>query len=187
MLLVLSSMKITRFKGQHAFLSNFYPVELTLDGAVYRSVEAAYMAAKTDTIGEKQMLQQAQTGAEAKRLGKKVTVRADWNDEMRVEVMARLLVEKFRDAGLRRQLLSTGDSPLIERNTWKDFYWGCCRNRGGNRLGRLLEGVRQFYFTVEDCKRPGDVCTDVELQPQDGLTEPAVSSAVYNQPESLSE
>ena len=37
--------RITAFRGEHAFLSNFHPAPVVLDGEIYRSVEHAYQAA----------------------------------------------------------------------------------------------------------------------------------------------
>jgi len=39
-------------------------------------------------------------------------------------------------------LLSTGDEKLIEGNTWNDRYWGVCDGKGLNKLGGILERVR---------------------------------------------
>jgi len=32
---------------------------------------------------------------------------------------------------------------LIEGNTWGDTYWGVCRGRGSNNLGKLLMKIRE--------------------------------------------
>ena len=39
-------------------------------------------------------------------------------------------------------LIQTGDSVLIEGNTWGDRVWGVCNGVGENRLGRILMKIR---------------------------------------------
>jgi ribA/ribD-fused uncharacterized protein len=68
--------------------------------------------------------------------------RADW-EAVKLEVMKEILRLKFSEPSLREALLATGDAPLIEANTWNDTFWGVCRGRGQNHLGRLLEEVRE--------------------------------------------
>ena len=40
-------------------------------------------------------------------------------------------------------LLATGDEKLVEGNTWGDRYWGVCDGNGLNKLGGILERVRE--------------------------------------------
>lgn len=134
---------ITSFSGEHRFLSNFWFVPVHLDGVRYPSVEHAYQAAKTLDKKEREVIRTKPTPAAAKRAGRNVTLRSDWN-EVRLQIMANLLTEKFRHEPLRSDLLlKTGDRRLIENNTWGDTYWGVCRGVGQNNLGRLLMAVRE--------------------------------------------
>ena len=50
-------------------------------------------------------------------------VRGDWFD-IRLEVMADLLLKKFSDPLLAKKLIETGDKLLIEGNDWGDVFWG---------------------------------------------------------------
>lgn len=43
---------------------------------------------------------------------------------------------------LAEMLLDTGNTKLIEGNSWNDTYWGVCGGRGKNHLGKILMGVR---------------------------------------------
>ena len=43
---------------------------------------------------------------------------------------------------LKKKLLETEDSLLIETNNWNDTYWGVCRNKGQNNLGKILMKIR---------------------------------------------
>jgi predicted NAD-dependent protein-ADP-ribosyltransferase YbiA (DUF1768 family) len=48
----------------------------------------------------------------------------DW-DSIKIDVMRDLLRQKFAlHADLQQQLLDTGDSVLVEGNTWGDTFWG---------------------------------------------------------------
>ena len=143
--------QIDSFRGQYRFLSNFYPSVIQYTGYWYPTVEHAYQAAKTRKLGERVIFQcpsELRPG-DAKREGKKVTLRANWN-VLKIIVMKNLLREKFKEPVLRKQLLGTGDSELIEGNDWGDEYWGKCRGRGLNWLGKLLMEVRDEIHEQAD-------------------------------------
>lgn len=133
---------IDSFSGAYHFLSNFSAAEVWLDGMSYPTVEHAYQAAKTFDVRERVRIQHADTPNEAKKLGRKSTLRNDW-EEVKDEVMYKLLRQKFRQhPTLSHQLLETGDQELIEGNWWGDRYWGMCKGQGQNMLGKLLMQVR---------------------------------------------
>jgi ribA/ribD-fused uncharacterized protein len=133
---------IDRFTGDYDFLSNFFPSPIEVDGIVYPTVENAFQAAKTYDPEEKQAVAAAPTPGSAKRLGRKVQLRPDW-EEVKVGIMEDLVRLKFTThADLRDTLLDTGDAELIEGNTWKDTFWGVCRGQGRNELGQILMKVR---------------------------------------------
>lgn len=87
----------------------------------------------------------------SKELGRGVPHREDWN-EVRFQVMPLLVMRKFLDhPELATDLLKTGDSQLIEGNTWHDQIWGDCRCGelecalpGLNLLGQVLMSVREM-------------------------------------------
>ena len=57
--------------------------------------------------------------------------------------MFEVVLAKFSGSqSLADALLSTGDEKLIEGNTWNDHYWGVCDGKGLNKLGGILERVR---------------------------------------------
>jgi ribA/ribD-fused uncharacterized protein len=134
---------INSFTGKYRFLSNFWPVQVTLDGMVYPSVEHAYQAAKTDSYLLRIVIREAPTAGEAKRAGRELTVRKDW-DNIKLYRMEGLIYQKFQYEDLREKLLSTGDQELIEGNTWGDTFWGQCKGQGHNYLGKILMKVRDF-------------------------------------------
>lgn len=140
-------MAITDFRdntpaGNFKWLSNFYMVEVELDGETYPSTEHAYQAAKTLLPAERCEIREAPTCGKAKRLGQKVELRPDW-ESYKLQVMRDLLRQKFAVPELRQKLLATGDQHLVEQNTWDDHFWGVCHGRGLNHLGRILMDVRE--------------------------------------------
>ncbi len=132
---------ITRFSGDHAFLSNFHPHPFTWSGRVWPSSEHAYQASKTLDPADRDRIRAAPTPGVAKRLGRRVALRPDW-DAVKRSLMRSILVAKFSDPALRDALAATGDARLVEGNTWGDTYWGVCRGQGRNHLGRILEQIR---------------------------------------------
>lgn len=140
---VSQSKRIESFSGEHRFLSNFYklPQPIEWEGLFYPSTEHAFQAAKTLDPIQRSRIQAASTPGEAKRLGRSVTLRHGW-DDMRVFVMDSLLWLKFSHPILRRWLLETGDAELVEGNTWGDTFWGVCKGRGQNHLGKGLMRIR---------------------------------------------
>jgi ribA/ribD-fused uncharacterized protein len=132
---------IDRFHGDHGWLSNFWPSPIELDGATYPTVEHAFQAAKTLDLEAREPIRQTTSPGQAKRLGRKVLLRPDW-EQVKVEIMRGLLRKKFADPSLAALLRATGDRELIEGNTWNDRFWGVCRGAGKNWLGRLLMEIR---------------------------------------------
>ena len=137
---------ITSFRREYAFLSNFYAHPIEIDGDTYPTNEHAFQALKTDDPAERQRVREAKTPASAKSLGKRVTLRAEW-DTLRFEVMERLIRIKFADPEVSAKLLATGKRELIEGNTWRDTTYGCIITkdglwRGRNELGKILMRVR---------------------------------------------
>ena len=69
---------IESFRGEHRFLSNFYPSPITYQGDEYSNVEAAFQAAKTDNPQERAEIRELTNPVMAKRKGRKVTLRPNW-------------------------------------------------------------------------------------------------------------
>ena len=134
---------IKEFQGINRFLSNFWPVEIAWGGRVFPSVEHAFQAMKCANDKDKDAFTHG-TARQAKRLGRSVTMRKDWNS-IKLATMYALLVIKFKNPELRKLLLDTGNSVLQEGNYWHDTFWGVDLNTGSgaNNLGKLLMKVRK--------------------------------------------
>lgn len=139
----MKSEPITSFSGNYRFLSNFYSASVELDGVDYRTVEHAFQAAKTLNASERGRIQRTRSPGAAKHIGRRVTLRPEW-EEVKIEVMRRLVYQKFYNYPvLARGLVATGDSLLVEGNTWNDRFWGECPvGIGHNHLGKILMEVR---------------------------------------------
>lgn len=135
---------IDSFRDDYFFLSNFYEYEIEYEGMKYPSLEHAFQAAKTLIKSEKEFIQKQKSASQAKRLGKIVKLRPDW-ESVKLDIMRDLIMIKFSDLDLQNKLLATGKEQLIEGNTWGDKYWGVCDGIGKNWLGKLLMEVREKY------------------------------------------
>jgi ribA/ribD-fused uncharacterized protein len=132
---------IDRFVGEFRFLSNFYASIIRFDGCSWPSVEHAYQALKSSDPITQRMIRTARSPGEAKKMGKLIVVRPDW-DNVKVDVMQRLVWLKFENPFVRPLLLATDDVELIECNTWGDVFWGTCGGVGQNVLGKILMETR---------------------------------------------
>ncbi len=132
---------IRGFFGEYRWLSNYWPVTIEFEGAVYPSVEHAYHAAKTHDPELRAMLAALPSPGEAKRRSRKLPLRPDWG-KVKLAIMEELLRQKFAQPDLRAKLLATEDAYLEETNDWGDRFWGVCGGRGENHLGRLLMKIR---------------------------------------------
>lgn len=129
------------FKGEYFFLSNMYPVTFTCGGVTYNSSEQFYQSRKTIIESEFPIIVNCDSPLRSKTLGKKVTLRDDW-DRVKDAVMFQALSYKFENPELRAKLLATDGMYLVEYNYWGDTYWGVCNGVGENKLGEMLMRLR---------------------------------------------
>lgn len=148
---------IDTFTGRWGFLSNFHPCKIKYKGIEYPSVEHFYVAMKIKDdqfinskniplVDCQEMISRIKTPSEAKKLGKKLKIRKDW-DIVRFSIMEWGITEKFKDRDLLKLLISTQGEELKESNWWHDNYWGVCTcekcdGKGENNLGKILMKVR---------------------------------------------
>lgn len=132
---------ITAFRGEYAWLSNFYESPVVVYGWKFRNAEAAFQAGKCRKVSD--MLKFADlSGIEAKRIGKRIELIEDWN-ELRLHHMLAVLRAKFaQNPELNAKLVATGNEQIVEGNTWGDTFWGVCNGKGENHLGKLLMWIR---------------------------------------------
>ena len=137
--------KIDCFDGEYAFLSNFYDSPIEKDGIVYPTNEHFFQAMKTLDNEERKRIAAAETPGKAKRMGRSVKLRPDW-EQSKIQIMKEGLTLKFLcHKDLAEKLVATGDVWLIEGNWWGDTYWGVCNGVGHNMLGNLLMEIRRDF------------------------------------------
>lgn len=129
------------FRGEYAFLSNFYKCDILYNGILYPSAEHAFQAAKCIDDNMKKYIASQETPALAKREGRKVKMRPDWHS-VKIDVMREILKIKFSDPTLRKMINDTGEIMLVEDNSWGDEFWGVYCGKGKNWLGKVLMEIR---------------------------------------------
>lgn len=132
---------ISSFTGKYEFLSNFYPCPIEYKGIVFPTTEHAYQAMKSLDQSEWYRIRNLRTPGKAKREGRKIKMRSDW-DLVKDSFMYHICKVKFSIPEMRAKLLATGNAMLIEGNNWGDTYWGVCNGKGQNKLGRTLMRIR---------------------------------------------
>lgn len=143
---------INSFRNEYAFLSNFYNAPVMFEGTFYNNNEAAFQAAKLANPEERKSIKFNCDGTYltftempakyAKRHGKRVNLRKDW-EAVKYDVMLAIVRDKFtRHTDLKNMLLATRNEPLEEGNTWGDRTWGTVNGVGKNWLGKILMQVR---------------------------------------------
>ncbi len=136
-------MKINSFRGEYSFLSNFYEVPVTYEGLTYQNSEAAYQAQKCADTKDREAFT-AMNPAEAKKAGRTVTLRKDWED-VKISIMTGIVRAKFeQNPDLAERLIATKDAYLEEGNNWGDRVWGTVNGEGANNLGLILMDTRKL-------------------------------------------
>lgn len=130
------------FFGKNRFLSNFAECIVFHEGWSYTSVEHAYQAAKTNNWEDKARIRNAASAGAAKKLGKEIVIRDDW-DDVKVSIMKDLLTQKFSQEPFKSLLIATDTLYIEETNYWNDTFWGVSREKGQNVLGNLLMQIRE--------------------------------------------
>ena len=131
---------IDAFRGKYYFLSNFFSAKVQYEGLVFENNEAAFQAQKD--LSQRDRFCRLPPN-EAKRLGRKVSLRKDW-EHVKDRIMYEIVFNKFsQNLFLKEKLLATNNEELIEGNNWHDTYWGVCNSEGKNMLGKILMRVRE--------------------------------------------
>ena len=125
-------------------LSNFAPFGFECDSVYWPTVEHFFQAQKFLDPQHRERIMRAPGPREARSLGQSrdIPIRADW-EAVREDVMLQALRLKFQRPELQALLLNTGARPLLEASPF-DHFWGTGQDGSGqNRLGHLLERLRQ--------------------------------------------
>lgn len=145
-------------KRKRNWFSNFYPFEepLVYQGMSFPTVEHFFQAMKCrkGDLAGRQKIANARRPSIAKKLGKNVHLRHNW-EEIKLDVMEYALRYKFAKGTRWRQKLMKTHGTIVELNNWHDNYWGRCECRvcrakvakgdlvPQNHLGKLLMKLRE--------------------------------------------
>lgn len=135
--------RFSRADLEYGFLSNLHPEPFEYGGRSYLSAEHCFQAQKFagTEYEQKICIQDNPVLARELAMRPEQEPRKDW-DEVKEDAMRDSLRAKFRANGeLRRRLLATGDTPLVDHEG--DKYWGDNGDgTGRNRMGIILMEVR---------------------------------------------
>lgn len=139
---------IDRFDGSFRWLSNFYPCDVPYEDMIYPSAEHAFVAAKTEDHTLRLKIQEIETPGWAKKFGRKLELRPNWND-IRIEEMRNIVSAKFEhNPWLMDKLLDTSPHELVEGSYWNDRFWGKdLAGYGENNLGKILMKIRDSHLS----------------------------------------
>ncbi len=144
---MLKSIKFYSVSDEYGDFSNFANYPIKLRKKTWPTSEHFFQAMKFEAMIDQNEIRKAKTPLEAARKGRsrKRKLRNNW-ESMKNNVMREAVSAKFKQhVDLRKLLLSTGDSILIER-TDNDSYWGDGGDgKGRNMLGRILMEVRDEF------------------------------------------
>ena len=149
----------TAFQSHHAFLSSMYPTKIMYEGIDYKSAEHLYYAEmarhhnRLDLVND---IIKAKDGYAAKRIGKKITDRADDWETVKIKIMTKIVHLKFdQNDSLRDKLLAT-KGPLYEATKGDSFSCGMSLAQAAdiakdsipnaNHLGIILCEYRDEYL-----------------------------------------
>ena len=148
---------IHSFRGEYSFLSSFHTLAnpIVYGWMVARTSEHLFAALKTTERHLREWVLEAENAAVAKKRGKAVILRPDWNTGFDKTAMHLALILKFSaNDDIRSRLINTGNKQLIEGNWWHDNKWGdcgcvkCSTIQGQNNLGILLTQVRSLFQQI---------------------------------------
>lgn len=123
-------------------------MDIVYEGEKYPSAEHAFQAAKCVNSVDKEKIRKTKSAAVAKRIGRRVQLRTDW-EQQKLIIMENILEVKFEHKNMRELLNKTKGRGLEEQNKWHDTYWGVCicnkhKPTGKNMLGTLLMKIRNM-------------------------------------------
>jgi hypothetical protein len=136
------------FVNEIAWMRNDYPVSIVVAGITYPTVEHAYQAAKFKDLNIKNAIAKLPVFdvKKARSIGRKTSGINQYWDDIKENVMERLIRQKFSKTHLGDLLANTGNSDIVFQN--RDDFWGTggdindeCWN-GQNILGTILESIR---------------------------------------------
>lgn len=136
--------KIRQFRGEYAFMSNFYPSPIEFQDLTFKTVEHMFQWNKTMDDDYREAILNAKSPMEARKLGREAPLRR-YYEGSKIAYMYDITEMKYKQNPRLAELLAdTGSAKLYEGNKWGDTFWGVdlATGEGKNYLGLILMDIR---------------------------------------------
>ena len=137
---IVETNSITAFTGGYDFLSNSFPCSVEIDGLKFNSAEAAFWAQRVKDVNARRKCARLNPNKAREKAMNAVPI-DDW-DELKEDIMKKILKIKFSNPDLKKKLKDTKKLKLLNNTTYRDEYWGIHLGKGKNKLGVLLMELR---------------------------------------------
>ncbi len=138
-----------KFGNKHGVLSNLYHCDVKVFGRPFRGREYAYQWKKAIENGRPDLAEQilkAPNARVAMHIGQGIQTSQKWKTQTKFEVMREVQIAAAQQCEpIRKKLVSTGKRPLREKT--ENHTWGALKPENGNKLGELLEEVRDMIVS----------------------------------------
>lgn len=128
----------------YGWLSNFSLYPIRYYGEMYATSEHLYQSLKFSDLNSAKLVRETKTAKEAAQLGRTLPgMISNW-DDIKIDVMEKVLWEKVdQHEILQKWLLETGEAEIIEESK-RDSFWGNGPDgKGRNELGKLWMKIRE--------------------------------------------
>ena len=145
-----NKIKFYSTRGDYGCFSNFSNHRVSYKGHTYKTSEHAFQSMKFEGTKHEKEVRESSGPSEAARMGRdrKLPLRKDW-ESVKISIMYDIVYAKFtQNEDLKKTLLDTGDSVLIE-STSNDSFWADGGDGSGkNMLGIILMQVREKIKSI---------------------------------------
>ena len=133
---------------ENGYLSNWYPVQFSVDGIDFSSMEQFMMYRKAQCFQDKKIadkILQTEDVAQIKKLGRDVKGYDEnfWNGVRQIVVYEGLLAKFSQNHDLKEKLIGTDNAILVECAVKDENRFNRSKWRGQNLLGYALMMVRE--------------------------------------------
>ena len=139
------------YQADTDWLATEYEAPFELDGVEWPTVDHYFLCAQMADPVDVRAIMEIENPWDAREYAVGKPLR-DGFDELRLDVMAAALFEKFEcNPPLKGRLIATGDRDIQVSSLWPNTFWGVhkpadkIRPEGQNHLGKLLMMIRQYY------------------------------------------
>jgi len=131
--------------GPLGYLANYSDYGFTINGIYYKTVEHYYQSEKFSNQEIKEKIINASTPKEASNIGRdRNNIRIPNFDKIKVQVMYKGILEKFRQNRIIAYKLIETRNNMIAEATIDEYFWGIGKNQSGeNNIGKILIKVRE--------------------------------------------